>query len=221
MKYLTLSILLIWASLSNASVLLELSKEDQEKLLKGEMIHKTHKIQDAPWPKSQIYLKLKVTPLEAIAVFAAYKKQKDYTPGVIESRILKHESAINVHVAYTHHMPFPFSNTHYSTENIIAKYPAGYTLKWNQLSSEATKETRGNVIFEEYNGETIFKYETFIYPKSIFARLLRSYALKNLKKTIIAITSHIQNYVANKDPELPKLKNLITNALDGKYVYKK
>ena len=88
----------------------ELTPAELKSMEAREWILKTKDVEDSPWPEITYYALVEASPLESIAIFAAYDIQKDYVPNVIKSTPVKHITPTDVHTAYELQMPFPHPN---------------------------------------------------------------------------------------------------------------
>lgn len=198
----------------------ELTKDELGRLDKGELIVKTREIPGSAWPEITQYLKVSATPLESMAIFSALDYQKDYVPNVITSKPIKHISPVEVLTEYEMHVPFPLSNAHYTHGSIVHKYNLDYELTWYKVESSSTEEVIGSSYFIPYQNETLWRYRSYIKPKSMFGSMVKKIMLKDVAKSIESIRSHIEKLKKENSPLLAKYSEFINGALRGEFVYK-
>ena len=201
---------------------LELSPSERHQLMKGDLIIKTKDIKESTWPEVTLYGKIETNPLLALSVYAAYDYQKNYVPDVTKSDPIKHITPTDVHVSYERDLPWPLSSTKYTTGNVVSKLSEdAYSINWYLVHSDSIADTKGIAFFNRYKNFTIFKYKTFIIPKTVFAPLLKNNMLNDLKQSMTKIISHIET-ITTSSPELANsFKEKIINALNGIRVYEK
>lgn len=199
----------------------ELSKEEMGQLEKGEIIQKTREVEGSSWPEITQYSMVEASPLEAMAIFSALDYQKAYVPNILKSTPIKHISAVEVLTEYEMHVPFPLSNAHYTHGSIVHQYDEDYELTWYKVESTSTEVVKGSAYFSPYKNKTLFRYRSYIKPKSMFGSLVKKMMLKDVKKSIEAIRTHIEKLKKENSPLLSKYSAFIKGALSGEFVYKK
>jgi hypothetical protein len=117
------------------------------------------------------------------------------------------------------HVPFPLPNAIYTHGSIINKYEDDYELTWYMVKSTSTEEVKGSAYFTAFQGKTLFRYKSFIRPKSMFGALVKSIMVSDVKKTIMAIRAHIIKLKNEKSPLLLKYSEYISRSLNGEFVY--
>lgn len=197
----------------------ELSKEELDKLMAREFIVKTREIPNAPWPEITYYALIEATPLESIGLFAAYDIQKDYVPGLLKSTPVKHVTATDVQTEYELHIPFPLSNARYIHGAKIFKIDSDYETEWYMVESSSSEDVRGSAYFMNHNGKTLFRYRSFVKPKSALGSLVKKMMFKDVEKSITAIRTFIEKTVKEKPELANKYSEFITRALRGEFVY--
>lgn len=198
---------------------MELTPTDLARLLAHEFIVKTRDVQNSPWPEITYYALIEASPLEAAGLFAAYDIQKDYVPNIIKSNPIKHISSTEVHTEYELYIPFPLSNAHYTHGAKIFKHGEDYETTWYMVTSTSAEEVRGSAYFQNMNGKTLFRYRSYVLPKSIFGALVKKTMLKDVEKSIIAIRNFIEKSKRDNPELLIKYSEFITRALRGEFVY--
>lgn len=174
---------------------------------------------NSPWPEITYYAVIDATPLESIGLFCAYDIQKNYVPNLLKSTPVKHVSPTDVHTAYELHMPFPLSNIKYIHGARIFQHGEDYQTVWYMVESTSTDEVRGEAYFANYNGKTLFRYRSYVKPKSIFAGILKKSMLSDVQVSIKSIREFIENEKRENTEFLRKYSEFITRALRGEFVY--
>jgi hypothetical protein len=198
----------------------ELSNADWDKLKNNDIIFKQKVVEKAAWPEVTMYLLMDVTPIEAMGIFSALDYQQEYTPNVIKSKPIRQISPTEVLTEYEMHLPFPLPNAVHVHGSIVHRYDEDYELTWYMVESSSTEEVKGSAYFTPVQGKTLFRYRSFIRPKSIFGPLVKELMLKDIKKTISTIRDHILKLKNEKSPLLVKYSEYISRALNGEFVYK-
>lgn len=202
----------------------ELTENEIKDLEKGEIIQKLVAQKDSSWPLITQFVKVKASPLEAAAIFSALDYQMEYVPNLLKSYPRQHLSPTEVLVEYELHVPFPLSNAHYIHGNKLKKIDEDYELSWYMTKSTSTEFVQGSAYFTSFNSafknqETLFKYTSFIKPKSLFASMVKSLMLKDIKKTVGSIKDHIEKLKKENSPKILEYSNKINRALQGENVY--
>lgn len=175
--------------------------------------------QHSPWPEVTYYAVIDATPLEAIGLFAGYDIQKDYVPNLIKSTPVKHVTATDVHTAYELKMPFPLSNIQYIHGARLYRHGDDYQTVWYMVESTSTEEVRGEAYFASYEGKTLFRYRSYVKPKSIFASMLKKTMLSDVLLSVKKIREFIEITKKEKPELTSKYSEFITRALRGEFVY--
>lgn len=197
----------------------ELTEAEFRALSKRELILKIKEIPNSPWPEITYYALIEASPLEAVGIFGAYDHQKDYIPNIIKSTPVKHVTATDVHTLYELHVPFPLSNVHYTHGARLFQYDSDFEITWYMVESTSTDEASGNAYFTGYNGKTLFRYRSYIKPKSVFGSFVKKLMMKDVEKTIVAIREHVEKLKKENSPLMTKYSQFITRALKGEMVY--
>lgn len=203
-----------------SSVSEELTEAELTQLDKGELIVRTKEVEGSSWPEITLYTLVEATPIEAMGIFSALDYQKLYVPNVIKSKPIKHISPTEVLTEYEMHVPFPLANTTYTHGSVVHKYNEDYELTWYKVESTSTDIVSGSAYFSPYKKVTLFRYISYIKPKSIFGSLVKKIMLKDVQNTILSIRTHIERLKKENSPILSKYSGFITRALKGEFVYK-
>ena len=180
---------------------------------------KTKDIPGSSWPEITYYVLVDASPLDAMALFSGYDIQKDYTPNVIKSTPVKHVTATDVHTEYEMKIPFPLPNAHYIHGARIYKYDSEYEIHWYMVESSSAEDVKGSAYFAPYNGKTLFRYRSYIKPKSFLATFVKKIMLRDVRATIVAIRDFIEKAKRENSPLISKYSEFITRALRGEFVY--
>ncbi|MDD4976202.1 MAG: hypothetical protein PHY93_17730 [Bacteriovorax sp.] len=202
------------------SVLKELTVTELAQLEAGGLILKTKDIKGSPWPEITLYTLVEATPIEVMGIFSALDYQKDYVPNVIKSKPIKHLSPTEVLTEYEMHVPFPLKNALYTHGSIVHQYNQDYELSWYRVESNSTDLASGSAYFSPYKKITIFRYISYIRPKSIFGSLVKRIMFRDVQNTILSIRAHIEKLKKENSPLLYKYSGFISRALQGEFVYK-
>ncbi len=194
----------------------ELSPQEKALVMSGKTVTKLTPIDNAPWPSIDLFLTLRPTPLESLALFLALDIQKDYVPNLIKSRPIKHITATEVYTEYEIDLPWPVPNGNYVHGSDFKKTPEGYRAIWYMVSSDTAYSVNG---FAHFSDNGVLHYHSAVNPKSSFAGFLKSIMIDNVEETVEAIKTFIERTV-EKNPELTKkYVGYIERALKGEFVY--
>jgi hypothetical protein len=197
----------------------ELSADELRRVNARESVIKTKDVKGSPWPEITNYVIIEAGPLESIALFSAYDIQKDYIPNLLVSSPVRHVTSTDVQTRYELHMPFPLPNAHYVHGARIYHHGTDYEATWYMVESTSTEDVQGSAYFRDYNGKTLFKYRSFVKPKSLLGSLVKNRMIKDVGITIKAITDFIEKNKREHSPLLVKYSEFITRALNGEFVY--
>ncbi len=199
----------------------ELSSSEITMIKERKLVLKTKDVPGSPWPEITFYAFVEASPLESMGIFSALDYQKNYVPNILVSKPIKHISPVEVHTEYEMHVPFPFSNAKYVHGSIVKAKKDIYELEWYKVESTSTESVKGAATFIPFEGKTLFRYRSYIVPKSAMAKLVKSFMLKDVEKSIVAIRDHIEKLKKEQSPLLAKYSEFINRALNGENVYQK
>jgi hypothetical protein len=197
----------------------EIPKQELQNVIKNRFVFHKKDVKDSKWPVITIYALIDASPLESIAIYAAYDHQKNYVPNVLKSEVYKHIGPTDVQTSYLLDIPWPLANSHYINGAIIKKNNAeNYTLDWYQVESDSLEDTNGHVAFTTYRGKTLMSYTNKSKPKGFIAALAKDIMIKDVQSTIKKIIKYIEN---NKGQTklMNRYKSKITKAFANEYVY--
>ena len=197
----------------------ELNEAEIKQINAREFVIKTEEVPGSPWPEITYYAVIDSTPLESIALFAAYDIQKDYIPNIIKSQVSKQVSPTDVITSYELHLPFPLSNAVYSHGARLFKLNEDYALAWYMVESSSSEDVKGNAYFTPYNGKTLFRYRSYVKPKSMLGSFVKKAMMKDVNATIVAIRNFIEKNKREQTAINTKYSEFVTRALRGEFVY--
>lgn len=197
----------------------ELTPAELKSMEAREWILKTKEVEGSAWPEITYYALVEASPLESIAIFAAYDIQKDYVPNVIKSTPVKHITPTDVHTAYELQMPFPLPNATYVHGAKIFQHKNDFEVQWYMVESSSAIEVKGSVYFTAYAGKTLMRYRSYVKPKSVLGSLVKKIMLKDVLLSITAIRNYIEKNKRENPLLISKYSEFITRALHGKFVY--
>lgn len=201
------------------SLISELNEVEIKQINAREFVIKTEEVPRSPWPEITYYAVIDSTPLESIALFAAYDIQKDYIPNIIKSQVSKQVSPTDVITNYELHLPFPLSNAFYSHGARLFKFNEDYALAWYMVESSSSEDVKGNAYFTPYNGKTLFRYRSYVKPKSMLGSFVKKAMMKDVNTTIVAIRNFIEKNKREQTAINSKYSEFVTRALRGEFVY--
>lgn len=148
---------------------------------------------ESPWPKSTLFLYLKATPEEAMAVFTDYDFQKSYISSLKKSQISRRVNATTAEVDYILSVPI-VSDEAYTIRNVMSAYDAGasYRLEWSLVRATTTKASTGHTRFEAHGTGTILEYYNYVIPGRFGAGAMRGKALQQVRDTATAVRAQIE-----------------------------
>ncbi|MFT6070919.1 MAG: hypothetical protein ACJAT2_001844 [Bacteriovoracaceae bacterium] len=194
------------------------SKKDHKTLRERGFVIKKKNVNKSAWPELTFYFETDASPLEAISVFAAFEHQVNYVPGIIKSKVIKQESPILVHTEYEMDMPWPIPNSKYVHASTLKQIDAEtYRMEWYMVKSNSADIVKGFAEFYPRDGKTIFKYRSFINPKSFLAGLFKKTMIKDVQTSLEAIRLEIEKLKGTQKGR--EFVGLITTALSGKFAY--
>jgi hypothetical protein len=177
---------------ATAGLLEDLSRNQQLDLEKGDLIVLEQDILGKPWPRVQIYKRIKATPEEVAAVFFDYDQAKTFIPDVLESKISKKIAPCVVEVDYEVNVPI-LSDEAYTALNEMKALGESYQVSWTLLRALQTKAAEGNLLIEPFeNGSSVIRYTNLVTPSSGMAKILKGPALFRMQKTVLAIGEKVE-----------------------------
>lgn len=201
-------------------MLSELNRIEVDDLLNNRIIIKYKNVRKSAWPEVTIFKLIKATPRECAAVFSYYPDQIQYSPDLMESRPIRYVTPTDVHVRFKFDMPWPVSNTVTITGNRLSVRAVNrFQVEWYFIKSDSSENNRGSAQFIPFENFTVYRYHSFIKPKSSLARLFKKQMIKNLKKSCLAFESYMMMLKKNKPHLLKKYLTVMENVLRGEFVF--
>lgn len=213
---LLLLLFLIQSPIGQAADTPQLSKSILDKISKDGIFVDSKEISGAPWPEYTVVLPLNISAKDAVAIFSQYEEQKEYVPGVISAKIVAEVAPTDHHVAFEMYMPWPLSNTHYTTGNKLLRLGhEGYAVQWYFVNSDSTNDNRGQASFipANNNKSSFLYYQSFIYPKSSFASIVKAKVKGDLVKTLTSIQNYLQNKAKTEGNQILEARKRIDQLL--------
>jgi hypothetical protein len=203
-----LKLLLVFILTLNVSVCFsmapsaELTQTELVKITNKELIIHSKDIPGCPWPEITVFTLIDALPIEAAALFSNYQDHKKYIPDLIKSDPIKKISDNEIIVNFEMYIPWPLSNSKYSTGNVFKNLEKNkYEISWYLVESDSLVGSKGAVQFIPYARKTLLIYKSLIHPDSKFASILSSKAKSGMIKTVQAIATYTEETI-NKNPEL-------------------
>ncbi len=184
-------ILALFFIMSQASAFkVNLTPEEIERLKKGEELERVEELKGEVFPRVTLINVIPHSPKANMDVFLDFENHKKFIPGLVKSKIVK-KNGNATDVAFEMDLPAPISNSEYTTRNFVENSGNNYYLTWELVKSKQVKRTNGMVIFEEFEGKTLFTYVSHITPDSSFSWAVKSRVLPDVKKNIDAVMKHL------------------------------
>lgn len=222
MKYLLTFLFTFCISyLSFGSPLNQLKKQQVEKLNQGGIVMLEDAQKDLPWPKVDAHLKFEVSPLDALAVFAAFDAQKNYVPNLMESTPIEVRDVSKVFVRYEMNHPWPIPNNRYVHGHELKKNAEhDYEITWWMVESNSAKSVEGSARFYRSDDETYMHYQSLVVPESTFASLLKGSMLSDVEETLKVIRQKTHEYAKNDPKFMQEYRELLSQTFQNKPVWK-
>jgi hypothetical protein len=174
------------------SFALDLTDQEKEILRQGEMVKRVNWREGYTWPQVTIISVLPHTPIENL-------------PDMVKSKIEKQVGPLETDVKFVMKVPWPIKSSTYVTKNVIEKTSdEEYRVTWSLVKADLIKDTVGTVLFEKFEGKTLFKYTSQIVPDSMFAGMFKSRVEGDVEKSVKEILSHLKLSLENKSSLISK-----------------
>jgi hypothetical protein len=214
--YLSLGCFLVAAGLAHASLMNELSTEDQQRVKSGDQVMVTESLDGYPWPRVTVYQVVKATPKEVMAVFTDYNNATKFVPNCLKSKISNEVSPTCSDVDYVIDVPILVDEA-YTARNTLSEEPNGaFCVTWKILKATSILESQGSLLVEPLGDGSMLRYKNLVKPSSRAAMLLKGMAMNQMKETVQAIVDRVKT--VKSDP--PAMKAQIER-LDGELSGKK
>lgn len=183
--------ILVLAAACPASMVGELSAQDQAKLESGQNVLITIDKPGATWPEVRIYRKVKATPQGVTDLFLDYENAGSFIHNLKSAVVENQPDANTKDVRYTVKLPVLFT-INYLVRNRYEKTPEGYTVHWNLLESLLAKSAVGKLRVEPHGDIAVICYANHVEPATSLVAGLRNHALKEASNTVDAIVKEAE-----------------------------
>jgi hypothetical protein len=168
----------------------DMTPDEKSQLLQGKMVKRVINLKGKSWPQVTIMQIIPNSPKQNMDVYTEFDQHKNFIPDLIKSKIIS-KTDKEIDVAFEMKMPFPVPNSIYTTKNIFENSGEDYKLSWTLIKANQLKATEGSVIFESYEGKTLFTYINHITPDSSFAGMFKGRVDGDVEKTVKIIIKHL------------------------------
>lgn len=203
-----------------------LALKAESKLYGAEPVVETKQVKGEVWPEVTVKVLIKATPLQAVAVFAAYDYQKNYIPNLLKSEVISEEVSAeknDTQVGYKMDMPWPISDSEYiHGHELSAPATNEYKVRWYMVKSDSADNVQGYAHFVPHpalKDFTLMTYVSQVSPKSFFAGALKKLMVGDVLKSIEAIRNTTATLVKDKPEIVKKYSDKIRLVLSGKAAY--
>lgn len=181
-------------SFSSYALRTDLTTSEIALLKNGKQIKQAVTIEGQIWPKVIVVSLIPHTPKQNMEVFSQFESHRKFIPNLTKSKIVRKEGNAT-DVSFEMDMPMPVSNSLYTTRHILENTGDDYKISWSLLKSNQMKSSNGFVVFEAFEGKTLFTYENHISPDSSFAGLFTSRVKSDVEKTVKIIIKHLDKSI--------------------------
>jgi hypothetical protein len=168
----------------------DMTPDEKSQLRQGKMVKRVINLKGKSWPQVTIMQIIPNTPKQNMDVYTEFDQHKNFIPDLIKSKVIS-KTEKEIVVSFEMKMPFPVPNSIYTTKNIFENSGEDYKLSWTLIRANQLKATEGSVIFENYEGKTLFTYINHITPDSSFAGMFKGRVDGDVEKTVKIIIKHL------------------------------
>ena len=176
-------------SLTANAYRVNLSEAEMAKLKKGQEIERVEELKGEVFPRVTLINVIPHTPHQNMTLFTNFENHPKFIPGLKAAKVVKKEGNIT-DVAFEMEMPI-VKNTKYTTRHFVDYEGKDAVLKWDLIKSKQLKATKGSIIFEDYEGKTLFTYITHITPESSLAWTVKSRVVPDVKKNMKVVREYL------------------------------
>lgn len=195
--------------------------------LVGEAIKPVPKeIENEVWPELTAKVLIKASPLQSVAIFAAYDYQKHYVPGLLESTVIKEvvsKGKNDTQVSYKLDMPWPISDSEYlHGHELTQPTQTSYRVRWYLIKSDSADNVRGTATFAPHPENpqyTLMTYISLVSPKSFAAGIFKKIMVGDVVKSLSAIRDTTEKLVKNQPQLVQQYEGKIQQVLRGENAY--
>ena len=173
----------------------ELSPAELKDLKAGKEITRVKELKDEVFPQVTLINVIPHSPKENMKVFSDFESHTKFIPGLMKAKIVKQVPEYT-DVYFELELPI-VDNSQYTTRHFINYEGNDAILTWDLIKSKQVKRSKGMVMFEEFEGKTLFTYVTHITPASSFAWTVKSRVVPDTKKNIKAVINHLKKTAKN------------------------
>lgn len=193
----TLALFLALFSVSSFAYRVNLTPEEIEKLKKGDEIVRVEELKDEVFPRVTLINIIPHSPYQNMTLFTQFENHPKFIPGLLKAQVVNKTGNIT-DVAFEMEMPI-VKNTKYTTRHFVDYEGKDAVLKWDLLKSKQLKATKGSIIFEDFEGKSLFTYVTHITPSSSLAWTVKSRVVPDVKKNMKVV----REYLAKNADKIP------------------
>lgn len=195
----------------------ELTATELGRLEQGNIIIKNKKIAGAPWPELTYFYIIKASPEECAAILSNYSLQKNFTPDLTRVEIKKEISPTHKIVTFCTDLPWPAADDITVTDNQLSLSIEGdYRIEWKMVESTSSKKNHGSATFIPHGDITLYRYQTFVHPRSALAGMVKSRMIKKVKNAVFSFAAYVESLRAKNHPLLKKSIIQMRKALEWK-----
>ena len=185
----TLALISFFFSFSSFAFRAELTPSELEDLKNGKDVVRVEELKGEVFPRVTLINVIPHTPHQNMVLFTQFENHPKFIPGLLKAKVVNKEGNIT-DVAFEMEMPI-VKNTQYTTRHFVDYEGKDAVLKWDLLKSKQLKATKGSIIFEEFEGKTLFTYVTHITPASSLAWTVKGRVVPDVKKNMKVVREYL------------------------------
>lgn len=194
------------ASLSAASIVSELSPTELKDLNAGKQVMRMTPMDGLPWPRAVVYQLANAAPIEVAAVFCDYENAKKFVPNLIQSKVSKKVSPLQMEVDYEIDVPI-LPDEFYTARNTLSKQGGeSFVIQWSVIKARSIKSSEGNLKIEPYEGRSLLRYSNLVNPGSRMAGILKNHAMKQMRQTVASLVTEVETLKKHHPAKLATLE---------------
>lgn len=179
--------LLLLAVPIHGAVLRDLDEAQQAALQKGDVVMRAEEVSGGAWPRLIVYVRVNA-PVSAVeSVFRDYASAPAYIPGLVSADVLRRPDPDTYEVSYVSEMPI-VGESRSTVLNRYSRDGDDLVVRWKLLEATHADESTGELRAEADGPDAcILRYTNYVRPKSSLARLAKSAATGEVRKTVLAL----------------------------------
>lgn len=178
--------LLLLSLAARGSVIDDLDKSQQAELEKGEIVLRSEPV-GSVWPRLIVYVRVKATVSAMERVFRDYAGAASYIPGLISATVQRQPDPDTYEVCYVNAMPV-IGESRSVVRNRYTREGDALVVRWKLIEATHADESTGELRVEPYCETTsVLRYSNFVKPKSSLAKLAKSAAASEARRTVLAL----------------------------------